>query len=175
MICAYLLFAKVFKTAPEVLEYYGSKRTFDSNGVTIPSQRRYVDYFSTKISQELQYNPVKLMLTSIVLKPPPYVGFTHHEAHIQFQIFQHFLAPFQSNVYSIKWENNKVVLDLQSPLALCGYVKISFTQKLALNVLHLRNKPKFISTVPHSKLFHGKQVQETAVTEVMIHQENLYY
>ena len=154
MICAYLLFAKVFKTAPEVLEYYGSKRTFDSNGVTIPSQRRYVDYFSTKISQELQYNPVKLMLTSIVLEPPPHVGFTHHEAHIQFQIFQHFLAPFQSDVYSINWDDNKVVLDLQSPLALSGDVKISFTQKLALNVLHLRNKPKFISTVPHSKLFH---------------------
>ena len=38
MICAYRLFAKVFKTAEEVLEYYGSKRTFDSNGVTIPSQ-----------------------------------------------------------------------------------------------------------------------------------------
>ena len=54
MICAYLLFAKVFMTAAEVLEYYGSKRTFDSNGVTIPSQRRYVDYFSTRISQELQ-------------------------------------------------------------------------------------------------------------------------
>ena len=70
MICAYLLFAKVFKTAPEVLEYYGSKRTFDSKGVTIPSQRRFVDYFSIKISQELQFNPVKLMLTSIVLKPP---------------------------------------------------------------------------------------------------------
>ena len=73
LICAYLLFAKVFKTALEILEYYGSKRTFDSKGVTIPSQRRYVDYFSTKISQKLQYNPVKLMLTSIVLEPPPYV------------------------------------------------------------------------------------------------------
>ena len=78
MICAYLLFEKVFKTAAEVLEYYGSKRTFDSNGVTIPSQRRYVDYFSTRISQELQYSPVKLMVTLIVLEPPPHVGFTNH-------------------------------------------------------------------------------------------------
>jgi len=154
MICAYLLFANVFKNAPEVLEYYGSKRTFDSNGVTIPSQRRYVDYFSTKISQELQYNPVKLMLTSIILEPPPHVGFVHHQAHIQFQIFQHFLAPFQSDVYTINWDDSKVVLNLPSPISLSGDVKISFTQKLNLNVLHLRNKPKFISTVPHSKLFH---------------------
>ena len=81
MICAYLLFAKVFKTAAEVLEYYGSKRTFDSNGVTIPLQQRYVDYFSTRISQELQYSPVKLMVTSIVLEPPPHVGFNNHKAH----------------------------------------------------------------------------------------------
>ena len=133
-----------------MLEYYGSKRFFDSNGVTIPSQRRYVDYFSTKISQELQYNPVKLMLNSIVLDPPPHVGFTNHEAHIQFQIFQHFLAPFQSDVYTINWKDSKVVLDLKSPLTIFGDVKRSFTQKLALNVLQLRNKPKFISTVPHS-------------------------
>ena len=152
MICAYWLFAKVFKSAAEVLEYYWSKRTFDSNGITIPSQQRYVDYFSTRISQELQYSPVKLMVTLIVLEPPPHVGFTNLKAHIQFQIFQHTLAPFQSDVYTINWKDSKVVLDLKSPLTICGDVKRSFTQKLALNVLHLRNKPKFISIVPHSKL-----------------------
>ena len=94
------------------------------------------------------------MVTLIVLKPPPHVGFTNHKAHVQFQIFQHFLAPFQSDVYTINWEDSKVVLDLKSLLTICGDGKISFTQKLRLNLLHLRNKPKFISTVPHSKLFH---------------------
>ena len=110
MICAYLLFTKVFKTAAEVLEYYGSQRTFDSNRVTIPSQQRYVDYFSTRISQELQYSPVKLMVTSIVLKTPPHVGFNNHKAHNQFQIFEHFLAPFQFDVYSINWEDSMITI-----------------------------------------------------------------
>ena len=67
MICAYLMFAKVSKTAAEVLDYNRSKRTFNSNGVTIPSQQRYVDYFSTKISQELQYNPVMWDLPTMKL------------------------------------------------------------------------------------------------------------
>ena len=91
------------------------------------------------------------MVTLIVLEPPTHVGFTNYKAHIQFQILQHFFAPFQSDVYTINWKDSKVVLDLKSPLIICGDVKRSFTQKLALNVLQLRNKPKFISTVPHSK------------------------
>ena len=153
MICAHLLFTGAFMTGVEVLEYYGSKRTFDSNGVTIPSQKRYVDYFRMKISRGLEYSPVKLVLESIVLEPPPHVGFGH-ECHLQFTVVQHYSPPHQSPVYSTSWDDSKVVLKLDTPLALTGDVKISFTQKMNVDVLHLRNKPKFISTVPHSKLFH---------------------
>ena len=155
MICAYLLFSGAFNTSKEVLTYYAGKRTFDSNGVTIPSQRRYVDYFSTKISRGLEYSPVRMMLESIILEPPPHVGFGHHECHLQFSVIQHFTAPFQSEIYSTSWNDNRVVLKLSQPLALTGDVKIAFTQKMNVDVFHLRNKPtKFISTVPHSKLFH---------------------
>ena len=129
-------------------------RTFDSNGVTIPSQRRYVDYFSFKISKELQYSPTKLMLYSIILEPPPHVGFGYHQAHVQFQVVQHFVEPFVSDVYSTNWEENKLVLKLKKPLVLSGDVKFLFNQKMNVDLLHLRTKPKFISSVPHSKLFH---------------------
>lgn len=54
-----------------MLNYYASQRTQDSKGVTIPSQRRYVDYYSAMISNSLQYNPVKMYLTSIVIDPLP--------------------------------------------------------------------------------------------------------
>ena len=40
------------------------------------------------------------MLTLIVLELPPHVAFTNNEANIQFQIFQHCLAPFQSDIYT---------------------------------------------------------------------------
>jgi len=154
MICAYLLFAGIFASADEVMQYYGSKRTFDSNGVTIPSQKRYVDYFSTKISHELQYSPVELLLKAIILEPPPHVGFGHHEAHLQFQVLQHFHESYQSEVQSVKWNDRKVEFMLDKPLSINGDIKVLFRQKMNVDLLHIRNKPKFISNVPHAKLFH---------------------
>ena len=149
MICAFLLFSGAFKSSKEVLNFYAGKRTFDSNGVTIPSQRRYVDYFSTKISRGLEYSPTKLMLEAIILEPPPHVGFGHHECHLQFSVIQHFHAPFQSEIYSTSWNDSKVVLKLSNPLDLSGNVKILYIQEMSVDVFHLRNKPtKFISTVP---------------------------
>ena len=155
MICAFLLYSGMFKTSAEVLEYYGSKRTSDCKGVTIPSQRRYVDYFAVlRLSEGLEYTPVKLLLTEIVLEPPPHVGFGHHQVHLQFEVLQHHVPPFQSKVQTVTWEEKKVVLKVCPPLLINGDVKIVFTQKMNVDVLHLRNKPKFISHVPHSKLFH---------------------
>ena len=83
MICAYLLHSGVKTTANEVLEYYASIRTQDSKGVTIPSQRRYVDYYATMINSSLQYNPVKMYLRSIVIDPLPQMGRGQQEGYIQ--------------------------------------------------------------------------------------------
>ena len=54
MICA---------SARDVLDYYASKRTFDSKGVTLPSQRRYVAYFAAKLELGQEYSPARLLLT----------------------------------------------------------------------------------------------------------------
>jgi len=156
MICAFLLYSKMFDTAEAVLDFYGSARTFDSNGVTIPSQRRYVDYFATKLSRGLQfeYTPVKMFLTNIVIEPPPHIGFGHHSAHLQFQVTQPLVPPFLSEVYTVNLSDKKVILTLTTPLLLSGDVKISFSQKLNMDLLHLSAKPKFLSNIPHGKLFH---------------------
>ena len=63
MICAFLLFSGRFSSAKDVLDYYASKRTFDSKGVTLPSQRRYVAYFAAKLELGLEYSPARLLLT----------------------------------------------------------------------------------------------------------------
>ena len=46
---------KYKKTADEVLAYYGSRRTVDLKGVTIPSQRRYVDYYATMVRSTIEH------------------------------------------------------------------------------------------------------------------------
>lgn len=40
-------------------------------GVTIPSQRRYVNYYSTLVQENLNYQPVTLTLREIKLDPVP--------------------------------------------------------------------------------------------------------
>ena len=49
------LFTRLIFSARDVLDYYASKRTFDSKGVTPPSQRRFVAYFAAKLEMGLKY------------------------------------------------------------------------------------------------------------------------
>jgi len=46
MICCWLIYKKMFPSADAAMEFYAKQRTLDMEGVTIPSQRRYVHYYS---------------------------------------------------------------------------------------------------------------------------------
>ena len=100
IICAYLLYSGLQANAEAVLKFYASKRT-DSNGVTLPSQRRYVAYFAAKLERELAYSPVKLLLKAIRLRPPPHVGLQRREAHLQVQVHQTLAPHFVSKVFTV--------------------------------------------------------------------------
>lgn len=62
MISCYLIYSKMVKDDTEALEFYGQKRTTDGKGVTIPSQRRYVNYFSQLRNENLQYRTKSLQV-----------------------------------------------------------------------------------------------------------------
>ncbi len=47
MICSYLIFSGLCKTSKEAFEHYSHSRTMNAKGVTIPSQKRYIQYFES--------------------------------------------------------------------------------------------------------------------------------
>lgn len=64
IICCYMLFSKRFSEPEEVFEYYSKKRFNLGEGVTQPSQRRYVIYFAHLLKEKL-YFPLVRNVTGI--------------------------------------------------------------------------------------------------------------
>ncbi|CAG4982191.1 unnamed protein product [Colias eurytheme] len=71
MVCCYLLYSGQKATADEALKFYGTKRTHDEKGVTIPSQRRYVEYFAALVRSGLRYSASKVHIREVLMSPPP--------------------------------------------------------------------------------------------------------
>ncbi|KFB39520.1 AGAP009628-PA-like protein [Anopheles sinensis] len=69
MICCYLLYSKACQTADQALKFYAEKRTWDHKGVTIPSQRRYVQYYEQLLRKQLTYENVTLYICELRIIP----------------------------------------------------------------------------------------------------------
>ena len=67
MICAYLVYSRVFFTGEEAMKFYGRQRTKDGKGVTIPSQRRFVNYYASILNSTMpptkQLKPGRITLS----------------------------------------------------------------------------------------------------------------
>ena len=61
IICAYLLFTGIALNSVKAFEMYGTRRSKEKRGVTVPSQRRYIQHFETYLSCNFQRPYFKLI------------------------------------------------------------------------------------------------------------------
>ena len=96
MICCYLLYADLFTDPIQAMKYYGMIRTKNKKGVTIPSQIRYVNYFS----QVCRMNPEKIILPIYLMKKIRLTNLPNHGIFSKFGIipFITFRSTFHSFV-----------------------------------------------------------------------------
>ncbi|XP_017885342.1 phosphatidylinositol 3,4,5-trisphosphate 3-phosphatase and dual-specificity protein phosphatase PTEN isoform X2 [Ceratina calcarata] len=124
MVCCYLLHTKQFSTATDALNYYGTQRTLDRKGVTIPSQRRYVHYYATLVQEGLNYQPVTLLLRKIQLDPAPI--FHGGQGYLHCVISESKKKVFSSEIVEVRKGMSTVSISLTHSVALTGDIRVDF-------------------------------------------------
>ncbi|KAG5675323.1 hypothetical protein PVAND_005234 [Polypedilum vanderplanki] len=126
MICCYLLHSGQVNTAADALNLYGQKRTTDKKGVTIPSQRRYVEYYAQLLKSNKPYEKIALNICEIKLHNFPQLKTIGTLAYsITVEGAKVFSA--QINDSKQRADNNYLSIKLDRCLLLVGDVKIEFS------------------------------------------------
>ncbi|CRK86321.1 CLUMA_CG000194, isoform B [Clunio marinus] len=151
MICCYLLHCGQFETAADALSFYGQKRTTDKKGVTIPSQRRYVEYYSSLLRLNKPYTKVAMNICEIKLYNLPSIR--------TFGTLTYSIIASGSKIHSdqltdLKRIDNYVSIKLDRCMLLVGDIKIEFSctqiMKHKQKLFHYWFNTFFVNEIPNS-------------------------
>ncbi|XP_071808631.1 phosphatidylinositol 3,4,5-trisphosphate 3-phosphatase and dual-specificity protein phosphatase PTEN-like [Asterias amurensis] len=125
MICAYMLHRQLYKTADAAQAHYASARTMNGKGVTIPSQKRYVQYYGDLVFKQLEYKPTTLLLRQIRLETIPMIS--GGTCSPSFTIYQQKVKIFTSQTNEgVKRKEKTIECTLPQPVPVCGDIRIEF-------------------------------------------------
>ncbi|XP_046860575.1 phosphatidylinositol 3,4,5-trisphosphate 3-phosphatase and dual-specificity protein phosphatase PTEN-like [Xenia sp. Carnegie-2017] len=124
MICAYLLHKAYFDSCVQAMQYYGDARTSNGKGVTIPSQKRYIHYYSHLLKHELIYKPTTLLITNFIMETIPNIS--NGTCAPLFHVLQTDVKIFSSKFIESDQRFKNIVFKLPQPLPVCGDIKVQF-------------------------------------------------
>ena len=111
------------------MDSFSSVRCKDSRGVTIPSQRRYIEYYADYLQNNRQYDNVSVKLESIEINVPKKLS-DEFPKTLKLQIYKEsFNKIFESNKHRMDNESNKFLIQFENSLVLNGDIKFSFLKK----------------------------------------------
>lgn len=129
MICAYLLHRGKFTDAKTCLDYYGKTRTRDGKGVTIPSQRRYVEYYGELLKHKVSYQRKTLLMTKVKFITVPQLN--NGTCNVYYDVILSKTKLASSNVFEGQQSKHGSILEmpLSRPVIVCGDVCVDFFHK----------------------------------------------
>ncbi|KAH8281678.1 hypothetical protein KR054_002243 [Drosophila jambulina] len=138
MICAYLLYSGLKKSADEALAWYDEKRTKDRKGVTIPSQRRYVQYFSKLVCSSVPYSKISLNVCEIRFSESNFLQNLGKEVQCSVSVLTDSptenVRPETLETWPIDFQKS-FVLTISPPVAVAGDLKFELAQKSSRKII----------------------------------------
>ncbi|TPX44817.1 hypothetical protein SeMB42_g03511 [Synchytrium endobioticum] len=125
MVCAYLMASGLAHGAEEAIRFYAIARTKNQQGVTIPSQVRYIHYCDSLIQNGWKYTPRSLFMQSMAVSSTysplfdPIIIITIHNTIV-----------YASNASTVLSQtNNEIRITPGSLVPLCGDIKVECFQR----------------------------------------------